>query len=191
MTRDRSKAEAYRAAVRSVACPQCGAGPDQQCLTDRGAPRISNHAVRQAEANMRVVPVGQGRHEQLDIPKGAIICPDEGVDGWLVYGVMDRSRQRFGYVGQTGNLIKRVKGHGRDVARGGMTRKRVRWMSSVIRAGGVLEFVVLERCQSQVASLEAESRWISKLAGEGHDLHNRWREHQQLIAMASGTGNMH
>ena len=104
--------------------------------------------------------------------------------GFVVYGIRDKATGGFGYVGQTGDLPRRIKSHVRTAFRGSRTRRVIRWMHRILTIGGTLEFVLLEQCKDEAASLVAESQWVRKLASANHALTNRWLIHQTIIKSA-------
>lgn len=178
-----SQKEQRRNLVRKAGCPKCGALAGTSCVGSRGQERVSCHEARWLAAGElfpQLAKKSRTATTVANVPEGAIFVPEGVAKGYLVYGIFARDTQKFGYVGQTGNFSKRAQGHIRAFERRSK-RQSVRWMNSVIEKGGRLSFTVLELCQSEEASLAAESAWVAKLASEGHTLHNRWNEHQRLI----------
>lgn len=174
------RASLLKLAARDHPCPTCGAEIQSPCTMPDGRTRKSNHQARyDLVKQLKYIKAGR---DPVVVPEGAITCKNVGSAGWLVYGIKDVAGGRFGYVGQTGNLEKRMRAHARDIERAGITRRRVKWMCEVIRAGGALEFVVLEQCLSEEASLAAETNWVARLSAQGHPLRNSWTIHQEIIA---------
>jgi hypothetical protein len=173
-----SKVERFRRQARAVACPTCGAPADEQCRGSSGRLRESVHKARADWFRAAERP----RFENL-WPGQATIVGDADVDGHVVYAIRHREAGRYGYVGQTAHFARRVRAHLRSTER--PSRKYVvRWMRHILKAGGTLEFVLLERCSGEAHSLDRETWWIATLTMEGHALTNRWREHQDRIAQA-------
>jgi len=54
-------------------------------------------------------------------------------------------------------------------------------MHEILANGGTLEFVLLEKCTDEEASLIREMGWVGRLAAAGHRLTNRWLIHQEII----------
>jgi hypothetical protein len=83
------------------------------------------------------------------------------------------------YVGQTANLGRRARAH---LARtGAHTTKNSRLLTRMheIMADGKLPvFQIVERVESRIASLAAETRWAQTLIGQGAQLVNSWEEHR-------------
>lgn len=101
--------------------------------------------------------------------------------GYVVYGISDPLTGKVVYVGQTGDLRKRVRGHlrrGLQFARHPPIR---RWLYDVMHSDRALEFIVLESCVDEACSLLAEAAWVEKLSSQGHPLLNNWKIHKAII----------
>jgi hypothetical protein len=73
-----------RLEARAVACPACGAAPQERCVGARGQPRESNHLARVSV--VRVMKLGEDPAPLLrDAARPAVVAaPEEGAhEGWL------------------------------------------------------------------------------------------------------------
>jgi len=171
--------ENYREAARSYSCPTCGAEVGQRCTGASGKDRVSVHQARGELVRPRRRYDGAWA-SQIEV------VGDANVEGYVTYGIRHKATGRFGYVGQTGNFSKRIQGHARGAYLG--SKKRVaRWLKEILDAGGTVEFLLLEQCESEEHSLAMETKWVGILAREGHFLTNRWLEHQKIIKEARKT----
>ncbi len=151
-------------------CPKCGAEIGEPCLSTRGENRIAVHKERMLEDGNQAI---LARHLSTTlVPK---------TDGFVVYGISEHASGKIVYVGQTGCLDKRARGH---LRRGLMHVKHPpirRWLYEAMSSDRVLEFIVLEHCTDEASSLLAETAWVQKLSLEGHPLLNNWRIHKSII----------
>lgn len=164
----------YRKAARSFACPTCDAEVGQACIGANGRERISVHQARGDLAHPRNTYNGEWASQASIV---------DAVEGYVVYGIYDRQRRQFGYVGQTGNLPNRMVTHLRDAYRGRKLRVS-QWLRGILSNGGNVEFRMLEPCTDEEHSLEMEMKWVGILARRGHRLANRWDIHQEIINAA-------
>lgn len=169
-------AELYREAARAFACPTCGADVGQKCISAHGKERISVHQARGDLARPR-------RRYDNEWASQIEVVGDVHAEGYVTYGIREKATGRFGYVGQTGNFSKCIRGHARGAYIG--SKKRVAcWLRDILSAGGTVEFLLLEQCESEEQSLAVETKWVRILARKGHSLTNRWLEHQKIIKEA-------
>ncbi|WP_438703795.1 GIY-YIG nuclease family protein [Tabrizicola sp.] len=105
--------------------------------------------------------------------------PDEA--GYVVYAILDPVAQKFFYVGQTGNLRKRIRSHLRRSFKFCRHPPVRRWLYDVIHSDQTPTFAVFESCIDEPSSLLAETKWIDNLSREGHPLLNNWNIHKEII----------
>ncbi len=98
------------------------------------------------------------------------ILGEAEAEGFVVYGIREKATGKFGYVGQTRSFAKRVRSHVRKGHRGSRTKQVYFWMHGILTNGGTLEFILLEKCADEEASLAREMEWVGRLAAGGHRL---------------------
>lgn len=102
---------------------------------------------------------------------------------FVTYAIADPRSGRYVYVGQTKNFESRRRNHLRlrdQRPRIGTENIRT-WLFDRLSAGEVPKIVELETCSTLERSLASESRWVERLARDGHPLLNRWRDHRKVI----------
>ncbi|MDO5704281.1 MAG: GIY-YIG nuclease family protein [Paracoccus sp. (in: a-proteobacteria)] len=103
---------------------------------------------------------------------------------YTTYAIRDPRDGCYIYVGQTSDYEKRVKTHLRPRKKrpnygAGFENIKTR-LYDMLSIGLAPEITPLETCHNEAASIESETRWVQKLAKEGHPLLNRWRKHRVI-----------
>lgn len=100
---------------------------------------------------------------------------------YVVYLIIDPVTEEPFYVGQTGDFEGRQRGH---LGKANHDCKRAAAkIVQILDAGMTPAFKVVETCESEEASLEAETRWIEHCTVRGIKVWNRWREHREIQAL--------
>ncbi|WP_329604107.1 GIY-YIG nuclease family protein [Pseudomonas putida] len=100
---------------------------------------------------------------------------------YVVYLIIDPVTEDPFYVGQTGDFEGRQRSH---LAKANHDCKRAAAkIAQILDAGMSPAFKVVETCESEEASLEAETRWIEHCTSRGITVWNRWREHREIQAL--------
>ncbi|NQD75316.1 viroplasmin family protein [Pseudomonas sp. B21-023] len=100
---------------------------------------------------------------------------------YVVYLIIDPVTEEPFYVGQTGNFKSRQRSH-LEKANHNCKRAAAK-IAQILDAGMTPAFKVVETCDSEEASLEAETRWIEHCTARGIKVWNRWREHREIQAL--------
>ncbi|MGE6385461.1 viroplasmin family protein [Pseudomonas sp. NPDC078416] len=114
------------------------------------------------------------------VPQQSIL---EGVVAkhYVVYLIIDPVTEEPFYVGQTGDFEGRQRGH-LGKAKHDCKRAAAK-IAQILDDGMTPAFKVVENCESEQASLEAETRWIEHCTARGIKAWNRWREHREIQAL--------
>lgn len=100
---------------------------------------------------------------------------------FFTYLIVDpRSGLPF-YVGQTTCMERRKHGHLR--VRVGAKRRSKQIIAEIVSAGLEPEFRVVDEQSTEAASLQSETEWVKRLARQGIQVVNRWREHAEWLEM--------
>jgi len=100
---------------------------------------------------------------------------------YVVYLIIDPVTEEPFYVGQTGDFEGRQRGH---LGKANHDCKRAAAkIAQILDDGMTPAFKVVETCESEEASLEAETRWIERCTARGITVWNRTREHRQIQAL--------
>ncbi|WP_145187266.1 viroplasmin family protein [Pseudomonas sp. URMO17WK12:I11] len=104
-----------------------------------------------------------------------------GAKKYVAYLIIDPVTEEPFYVGQTGDFESRQQGH---LGKANHDCKRAAAkIAQILDAGMTPIFKVVETCDSEEDSLEAESRWIEHCTSRGITVWNRWREHREIQAL--------
>ena len=118
--------------------------------------------------------------QQIAEPAQATL-DDMGVKQYVVYLIIDPVSDEPFYVGQTSNLERRQRQH---LGRANHDCKRAAAkIAKILDAGMTPAFKVVETCDSEQASLDAEKKWIEHCTARGITVWNRWKEHRDIRAV--------
>lgn len=123
------------------------------------------HFSTQASAQLPTVIPQQPQQPTLD----GVVAKD-----YVVYLIIDPVTEEPFYVGQTGDFEARQRGH---LGKANHDCKRAAAKIAQILDDG------MTTCESEEASLEAETRWIEHCTARGITVWNRTREHRQIQAL--------
>lgn len=123
----------------------------------------------------------QGATEQQIVAPEQATLGDMGVKEYVVYLIIDPVTEEPFYVGQTSNLERRQRQH---LGRANHDCKRAAAkIAQILDAGMTPAFKVVDTCDSEKASLDAEKKWVEHCAARGITVWNRWREHRDIQAL--------
>ena len=118
--------------------------------------------------------------QQIAAPEQATL-DDMGVKQYIVYLIIDPVTDEPFYVGQTSDLERRQRQH---LGRANHDCKRAAAkITKILDAGMTPAFKVVEMCNSEQASLDAEKKWVEQCTARGITLWNRWKEHRDIQAL--------
>lgn len=127
------------------------------------------HFNTQASAQLPTVIPQQPQQPTLD----GVVAND-----YVVYLIIDPETEELFYVGQTGDFECRQRGH---LGKANHDCKRAAAkIAQILDDGMTPAFKVVETCESEEASLEAETRWIEHCTARGIRIWNRTRQHRQI-----------
>jgi len=130
------------------------------------------HFSTQASAQLPTVIPQRPQQPTLD----GVVAKD-----YVVYLIIDPVTEEPFYVGQTGDFEARQRGH---LGKANHDCKRAAAkIAQILDDGMTPAFKVVETCESEEASLEAETRWIEHCTARGITVWNRTREHRQIQAL--------
>jgi predicted GIY-YIG superfamily endonuclease len=101
---------------------------------------------------------------------------------YVVYLIIDPRDGCPFYVGQTGNLERRRKGHLR-VSLGNKLNRKQKRLLEIIQAGREPIFITVEGFSTQAEALIGETRWVKACARRGHAVYSGWREHKEIVEL--------
>lgn len=123
---------------------------------------------------------------QASEPETTVVPEQAALDGvatkdYVVYLIIDPETEEPFYVGQTGDFESRQRGH---LGKANHDCKRAAAkIAQLLDAGVTPAFKVVETCDSEEASLKAETRWVEHCTARGIKVWNRWREHREIQAL--------
>lgn len=101
----------------------------------------------------------------------------------IVYAIVDPETEEPFYVGETGNFARRQQAHLRTAHE--KTKRAAAKIAQILAKGQVPAFKAIEFCDSKMAALEAETKWIKHYVERGYTVWNRLREHREIQELHS------